>query len=214
MIISRARQNVYESILDAARYSRLRQKSNETENKRMKAYNIVPGKVIVAENVEISAIILGEAGRGRVRTIVPCPASFLGLKPGLSRAGKPRLDADSSNSNSGWVARISTEGAYIRGANGNVSAHPLCAQRVTVIARGQGAFGDAGRIGTWDDLILAIEGDAEALLRIKPSRGDAYLLWFRSNGVAKVSYTEADALDWDWPLGLSTPDRRGDFVRL
>ena len=172
----------------------------------MKVYNISPELIKVAD-FEITGICLGEEGRGRQKTIVPAPKDGL-MEPGLSKSGKPRLNP--SKSAQGWIARISSVGGYIRGAQGNISVHPSCADEVRVVARGHGAFGDAGRIGTWDDLLIV--GPDEFLVRVKPSRGDAYLIKFTAEKAVRLSYTEADALDVD--CLNSTVSSRGDFVRL
>lgn len=173
----------------------------------MKTYNIKPEKFKIAD-FEISAIALGEKGRGRTQVIVPSPISEL-LESGLSKTNKPRLN--SSKSNLGWIFRISTEGAYIRGANGNISVSPKVLPNIKVIAKGQGAFGDAGRTGTWDDLIAETQLE-DFLVRVKPSRGDAYLLWFQTTGVKKLQYPEAEALDLDF--GDTAQTSKGSWIRL
>lgn len=173
----------------------------------MKTYNIKPEKTKIAD-FEIDAIALGEKGRGRSQAIVPSPVSEL-LESGLSKTGKPRLNT--SKSNLGWLFRISTEGSYVRGANGNVSVSPEIASQIKLIAKGQGAFGDAGRTGTWDDIIAETQLE-DFLVRVKPSRGDAYILWFQTTGVKKLQYPEAEALDLDF--GNTAPTDRGSWVRL
>ena|GEM_PF-747702 len=174
----------------------------------MKAYNICPQEVSVAD-FKFPALPLGEKGRGRILVNVACPATFTHLEVGTTKQGKPRLNPSSNPK--GWVARISTEGAYIRGAFGNVSTSPEVADKIRVVARGQGAFGDAGRCGTWDDLLVATDLE-EFILRVKPSRGDAHLLLFKEGKVTKVTYEEADLLELD--LHGSTSTSRGEMVRL
>jgi len=173
----------------------------------MKAYNIAPVEVSVAD-FKFHAISLGERGRGRTLVNVACPATFIHLEVGTTKQGKPRLN--SSTHPKGWVARVNTQGAYIRGANGNVSAPPV-ADKINVVARGQGAFGDAGRTGTWDDILLSTDLE-EFILRVKPSRGDAHLLLFKEGKVTKITYEEADLLEVD--LYGSTSTSRGEMVRL
>jgi hypothetical protein len=173
-----------------------------------KVYNVSPTEVSVAD-FNFSAISLGEKGRGRLLVNVACPATFTHLEVGTTKQGKPRLN--SSSNPKGWVARISTEGAYVRGAFGNVTTSPEVVDKIQVVARGQGAFGDAGRTGTWDDLLVATELE-EFILRVKPSRGDAYLLLFKERKVAQVTYEEADLLEVD--LHGSTPTSRGEMVKL
>lgn len=175
----------------------------------MKTYNIQPEEVQVTDDISFLALSLGEKGRGRNIVNVACPESFCFLEEGQTKKGKVRLNR--SQQRRGWVARISTAGAYIRGANGNVSAHPEQAGNIRVLARGQGAFGAAGRTGNWDDLLIATELE-EFLLRVKPSRGDAYILWFRDGKVSELDYDQAELADLD--LMESSPRNRGEFVRL
>jgi len=174
----------------------------------VKAYNICPQEVSIADFL-FHAIPLGEKGRGRILVNVACPATFTHLEVGTTKQGKPRLNQ--STSNNAWVARINTEGAYIRNAYGYVSTSPEVADKVQVITRGQGAFGDAGRTGIWDDLLVATDLE-EVILRVKPSRGDAYILLFKDGKVTRVTYEEADLLELD--LHGSTSTQRGEMVKL
>ena len=173
----------------------------------MKTSNIKPEKIKIAD-FEIDAIALGEKGRGRTQVIVPSTVSAL-LGAGLSKTNKPRLNT--SQSNLGWIFRISTEGAYVRGADGNVSVSPEIAPHIKLIAKGQGAFGDAGRTGTWDDIIAETHLE-DFLIRVKPSRGDAYILWFQTTGVKKLQYPEAEALALDF--GDTAPTSKGSWIRF
>lgn len=177
----------------------------------MKIYNIEPTEVSIS-TYTIHALALGEKGRGRTQTIVPTPDLSVGrgvryLEPGVTKAGKPRLNQ--SNNPNGWVARISTEGAYIRGACGNVSVHrdfPF-----QLIAKGHGAFGAAGGTGTWDDVLITLHNFA--LVRVKPSRGDAYFLWFSPQGVNKLTLADIEALG-DVDEKLPTQYDREQFIRV
>jgi hypothetical protein len=173
-----------------------------------KVYNISLVEVSITD-FKFFAIPLGEKGRGRILVNVACPATFTHLEVGTTKQGKPRLNP--STHPKGWVARISTEGAYVRGAFGNVTTSPEVGDKIQVVARGQGAFGDAGRTGTWDDILVSTELE-EFILRVKPSRGDAYLLLFREGKVTRFTYEEADLLEVD--LYGSTSTSRGEMVRL
>jgi hypothetical protein len=118
----------------------------------MKVYNIKP-EIINVAGEPTSVVQLGEDGRGRVIKRIACPESFKFLEPsplGASLKIKPRVKLLASASSVGWIARISASGAYVRGANGNVSISPEYLGSVRVVASGQGAFGDAGRTGSWD----------------------------------------------------------------
>jgi hypothetical protein len=179
----------------------------------MKTWNIIPKNITVAGETQ-SVVTLGENGRGRQIKQVPCPASFEFLEPTAQNPNssiKTRVKLLSSASEKGWVARVSTESSYIRGANGYVSTTPEFAKEIRVVALGNGAFGDAGRTGTWDDIIICTEMD-NFWLRVKPSRGSAYLLIFKEGKVFKTSYAEAEILDID--LGESSETNKGNCVRL
>lgn len=159
----------------------------------MKAFNLKATTKIIAGS-EKSVIQLGEEGRGRKSTLVKCePAIQDGEnvivktpKPGMP--GVSQITRDSQSTGDGWVARVSTSGAYIRGAQGNVR-YLTEGSVVALIAKGHGAFGDAGRTGTWDDVL--VHAPIGAVLRVKPSRGDAYFLRFDSNSVQKLTAEEA-----------------------
>jgi hypothetical protein len=163
----------------------------------MKTYNLKPQPVKVGD-VTVSAITIGESGRGRVLIHVPCPEVFEYLEAILPTEGpvKKKGRLIPTTANNGWVARISTEGSYIRGANGNVSAPKYLVNQINVVAKAYGAFGDAGRTGNWDDIIISTKLE-EFYLRVKPSRGDAYILQFKESQVCKISLEQADLIDLD-----------------
>lgn len=174
-----------------------------------KAYNLVAKEVSVADRV-ISVIQLGEDGRGRQLTSVPCPTGIedgenievtLGstkengvvTKPRINRVEEGSFDLSAQF----WCARISTHSSYVRGANGNVSYSTVLLPP-KLVSKGYGAFGDAGFTGTWDDLIvIVVDG---TILRVKPSRGDAYYMQFTENAVYKVTLDELDLLGYSFDL--------------
>ena len=171
----------------------------------MKAFNL-EAETKEFDFGKISVIALGERGRGRYEVIVPCP---LGIKNGdsvdigKSRTGKPKI-VKGKESGKEWLARVSTQGAYIRGAYGNVKAPKNSG--VETIVKGYGAFGDAGRIGTWYDYLLKVPDNT--ILRVIPSRGDYYYLAFGEREVNRVSKEEID-------LFLDNHDYRfGDFEEV
>lgn len=152
----------------------------------MKAYNIKPVEIKLESNSNSFTVLglsLGEQGRGRQRTIVPVERESQLYNIGKTKTGNPKLFAGSGDSD-GWIARISCEGCYTRDTNGRASA----TEGVAVIARGHGAEGDAGRLGTWDDLLLSVPDGA--VVKVKPHGGSkrpAYFLHFTSTEVKKVS---------------------------
>ena len=111
----------------------------------------------------INGIALGEHGRGRQQVFLPTPQGLEGavgglrtdLTIGLSKAGKPRINRSKDKD---MYLALSSERGYTRRGNGIIKV-PV-GQTVELIARGNGADGDAGRIGYWDVvLVKANEGD-------------------------------------------------------
>lgn len=63
-----------------------------------------------------------------------------------------------------------------------------------MIAAGHGAFGDAGRVGDWKDLLLSVPENT--WLRVKPSRGAAYFRWYPEvESGREVANVDAESLD-------------------
>jgi hypothetical protein len=97
---------------------------------------------LAASEVEMSfgtlrAIALGEKGRGRMLTYVPVEGDFPDgacVALATTRTGIPKIVAGPGGDAAGWLARVSTEGPYIRGAYGHVRA--LDPTLVRVVAYG------------------------------------------------------------------------------
>ena len=111
----------------------------------------------------VNGIALGEHGRGRQQIFLPNPQGLEGtigelrtdLTIGLTKAGKPRINRIKDKD---IYLVLSTERSYTRRGNGVVKTP--ASQTIELIARGNGADGDAGRIGYWDVvLVKANEGD-------------------------------------------------------
>ena len=140
----------------------------------MKLWNIEPNKVSTGFG-EIDAVLLGEEGRGRKRALVP-----------ITKINKI---------NAQWVARLSAEGTYTRGTYGTVYVLTEDRKKIKIIDFGIGAYGDAGRIGSWGDFLIAIEETPVRFL-MRPSGGPAkrerYWLIFAEDKVYTVKSTEID----------------------
>ena len=167
----------------------------------MKAYNLATEMIEVAGN-KLSVVKLGEEGRGRTLFSVSCPEGLQDGDPVAATLAHARTNGlrtkpvikRSNDPENGWVARISTNGSYIRGACGNVSYDPTQTVSAPVlIAKGYGAFGDAGRTGNWDDLLVQVIDNT--VLRIKPTRADAYYLWFQEGKVSTLTLDELELLE-------------------
>lgn len=158
----------------------------------MKAYNLnaISHQLSFGELV---AIPLGEEGRGRSLTLIPCPEGIgNGEEVSLAetRSGKPRVNRATTPSQ-GWVARLSYLCGYRRGNSGNLRTTDP--QNVTVLATGQWAWGAAGRVGSGTDYLLKI-GPGITRFRIRRSgHGDPYFLVFTDEEVFTLERSEVDA---------------------
>ena len=172
-----------------------------------RAYNLATGEFQMSFGT-LRAIALGEKGRGRMLTYVPCEGDFPDgacVALATTRTGKPKVIAGHGGDAAGWLARISTEGPYIRGAYGHVRA--LDPALVHVVAYGYGAFGDAGRIGRWYDYLLALQPGA--VLRVKPTREEPYFLHVTVDQIVRLEQEEASVYD-----GVEIPVTGEDWVDL
>lgn len=140
----------------------------------MKLWNIEPYKVSTGFG-EIDAVLLGEEGRGRKRALVP-----------ITKINKI---------NAQWVVRLSAEGTYTRGTYGTVYVLTEDREKIKIIDFGVGAYGDAGRIGSWNDFLVSIEETPVRFL-MRPSGGpgkrERYWIVFAKGEVYTVKQEEID----------------------
>ena len=111
----------------------------------------------------VAGVAIGEYGRGRREVFLPTPKGVEGeirelradLTVGTSKSGRPRINRTDDGE---LYVILSSERNYTRRGCGCIKTPK--AQENELIARGNGADGDAGRIGSWDAVILkAHEGD-------------------------------------------------------
>lgn len=119
---------------------------------------------------QLEGISLGEKGRGRIEYFCPSPRNFSINKHstapasiGFTKSGKARIN---SNDDGKMYLILSARRGYTRGCYGHVEAPK--GQAIQRLTHAYGAFGDAGRIGRWDEVIVQAEP------------GD----WFRKSGCA------------------------------
>jgi len=159
----------------------------------MKQYNLAATKRQMSFG-ELTVIELGEKGRGRYENLVPFQGDIIEsdyVIPVPTKSGKNKIIKGGDNK--GWIARISCEGCYTRGTTGNAYVHIKDAEKVVVLESGNGAEGDAGRIGWWADYLLQIQDDT--LIRVKRHGGSktpAYYLYFGQKEVFKISGQEIE----------------------
>ncbi len=114
---------------------------------------------------DVTGVAIGESGRGRREVFLPTPKFVQAndvikefrsdLTIGTSKSGRPRINARKDDD---IYLILSSERDYTRRGNGFIEAPKD--QELELIARGNGADGDAGRVGHWDAVILkAHEGD-------------------------------------------------------
>jgi hypothetical protein len=163
----------------------------------MKAYNL---KSIIhqASFGSVSALSLGESGRGRKNVLILCPPSIIDgqkVRVATPKVGKIKIETSDDNEDSTkWVARISTQGPYIRGAFGCVCVE--ASSKVKVLAEGAGAFGAAGRTGSWRDYLLEIPNGC--WVKVCPTRGSIYFLHFEAK-VVRLKPEEVSIYDREVP---------------
>jgi len=157
----------------------------------MKQYNLIPERRQMSFG-ELNVIALGERGRGRYENLIPFEDGITEndfVIPALTKTGKIKIVKGGDDK--GWIARISCRGGYTRGTTGQAYVHKKDNEKVTVLASGHGAFGDAGRIGWWADYLLQIEDNA--ILRIKESgRSPEFYLYFSKENVFKIKEEEIE----------------------
>jgi len=156
-------------------------------------------------------VALGEAGRGRLLTKVKLdgrrpPSVVDGL---VHRAAVAAFEAPAGVRRHCLVApkdegdprvllRVSTSGCYTRNTLGRVT---VVAGEATIVTRGHGAEGAAGRLGDWEDvLVIAAPGSA---IKVKPYGGyktPPYVAVVGGDGTVSVLPYE------DWQASQGAPE--------
>lgn len=162
------------------------------------------GLELVERDRFAQCVALGERGRGRWEELVTLdrrrPPAIAGDRIITGRLRSVELPARDGKpaktfvvveggEPDGVVVRVSTAWVYTRGTAGRVAA---IAGELRVVARGYGAHGAAGRIGSWDDVLITLHrGDT---LRVSPEGGhktEPWALWLDASGEPQTA-TEAD----------------------
>jgi len=156
---------------------------------------------------QLSGIAIGEHGRGRKEVFIPCPEGveiIEGMCENLSisttQSGRCRID----RGNNGFFAILSSEGGYTRRGNGTIES--LASNPVKILDRGNGADGDAGRIGDWDAVIAEMPAGG-TIIRVRRSGGnpsdlirfDGYSFQYIPNAEIEAFF---DHLDVDLPFSF------------
>ena len=106
----------------------------------------------------IHQIALGEQGRGRKLMAINCPEGTVVEKGmnetftiGKTKSGKPRINMAKDDT---LYLLLSSQGGYTRRGCGTIQVLQESKEDFEVLANGWGADGTAGRIGTWDVILL------------------------------------------------------------
>lgn len=153
---------------------------------------------------------MGEIGRGRKFMALTCPKGTevkKGLNPeltiGTTKSGKARINLKADDT---MYMMLSAEGGYTRRGNGTIKVLESQKKKFEVMARGNGADGDAGRIGYWDCLLLKAP-NTDAIVRVRTS-GSGYgtpsdLYIIHQNNVYHCTLEDLD--DCCESLGIEIP---------
>ncbi len=108
----------------------------------------------------------GEEGRGRKELRLPIPKG-IEIKQGMNhltigqtKSGLPRINTYSDD---GMFALLSSEGGYTRRGDGFFKMEEEELQNISILAKGNGADGAAGRIGDWDVVLLELHAPCQIL---------------------------------------------------
>jgi len=160
----------------------------------MKKYNVNPVEREFSWR-KMLVVSLGERGRGRLEALVPfhAPKDAKYLDLGQTKSGKPKI-IKGNGPDGKWLAVVSGVGTYTRDTYGTVYCLPQDKGRIQVVAFGRGAYGAAGRIGSWNEFLVVIPDDT--FLKIRPAGGsnkiERYWLFFGTDKVYRVEKNEMD----------------------
>lgn len=165
----------------------------------------------------VEGISLGEHGRGRQQIFLPTPQGLEGavgglrtdLTIGLTKAGRPRVNRGKDKD---MYLALSSERGYTRRGNGVIKTP--AGQTVELIARGNGADGDAGRIGYWD--VVLVKANEDDVFRVTwGGSGYGYEPTFyvvHNNQIFEADQQEIEdlyeSLGLDMPFSLTFEGRR------
>lgn len=159
----------------------------------MKRFNINP-KLMSFDWGEMDVIILGEKGRGRYQSIIPYHAlkDVEYLKINKTKSNKPKIVKSDNNEN--WLAVVSGAGCYTRNTYGTVYCLEKYQDDIKIVSKGMGAYGDAGRIGSWNEFLVIVPDNT--FLKIRPAGGSykipRYWLYFGKDKVFHIQLEELD----------------------
>ena len=121
----------------------------------------------------IFQVSLGEHGRGRRLLTLTCPEDTE-IKSGINeeytigstKSGKPRIVKKKDNE---LYMLLSSEGGYTREGDGTIKVLVKDLNNIDVLARGNGADGLAGKVGSWDVFLIKIKTNSRIYFWINKS---------------------------------------------
>lgn len=122
---------------------------------------------------DLKCVVMGEKGRGRKEILLPSLSNIVvglnkDLTIGMSRNGRPRINRVDHQKDNSMYLLIDTYGGYSRRGDGYVSFREE--QGFEILAEGNGADGDAGRIGSWGVYVIKAPVDEKLkMIKIKYS---------------------------------------------
>lgn len=162
----------------------------------------------------IHFVALGEYGRGRREMRLACPAGTVvakgmneNLTVGITKSGNPRINVAKDSTT---FLLLSSEGGYTRKGCGWIGSWTKNHAKYNLLSKGNGADGLAGRVGTWDVVLLHILGTPKHdWIRIRTS-GAGYgtepeLLYLNNQDIINFK-TLIDAKLFADQAGIDLPD--------
>lgn len=162
----------------------------------------------------IHFVALGEYGRGRHEMRLACPPGIIiskglneNLTVGFTKSMNPRININNDNT---IFLLLSSEGGYTRRGCGWIGSWVKNHAKYNLLSKGNGADGLAGRVGTWDVVLLHVLGNPKHdWIRIRTSGGgygtDPELLYLNDKEI--ISFKSlADAQMFADQAGVNLPD--------
>lgn len=162
----------------------------------MRQYNLKP-TVKKMSFGELSVLALGERGRGRYEAIIPMASNIREhdfVKVVKTKSGKNKIIKSDKPSDT-WLSVIDCEYTYTRHTEGEAYVPTEMKENISILSKGTGAYGEAGRTGNWYAYLAEIK--ANTFVWVEPSGGsrkvDPYWLYFGVQSVVRIEEGEMDA---------------------
>lgn len=186
----------------------------------MKAFSFSCGEIIeglkITEDQNLGPVVyLGEQGRGRSCKKIALyrhdPAEIVDNKIVEARMASVVIKdqtyitlAKTKEPEGRVLVRINTDTGYVRGAKG---CWEVIEGLADCIISGYGAFGDAGRVGNWDDgLFILYSG---AVIQVKGSRYGNWVIAYKDGQLEAMNFS-----DWQIRQAINSEKNEGGVTWL